>query len=107
MDADLWRRAALLFIPFGGCGDQLAVGVTAGDVGHHGRRQYRRLVQRLAACGDDAFVLEGAQDALELDAVGILQPEFARDLPRADLARLRTDEGEDRLRRRKALLARF
>ena len=35
-----------------------------------------------------AVVGEFAQDALQLDAVGVLQAEFARDLAGADLARI-------------------
>ena len=41
-----------------------------------------------AALGDGAVVGEFAQDALQLDAVGILQAELAGDLAGADLARI-------------------
>ena len=75
--------------------EQFAVGVAAGDVGDHGRRQGGGLVDLSPALGDGAVVGELAQDALQLDAVGILQPELAGDFPRADLARIRTDEGDD------------
>ena len=105
MDADFRRRAALLLVPFGRGGDQFAVAVAAGDVGHHGRRQRRRLVDLLAALGDRAFVGEFAQDALQLDAVGVLQAELARDLAGADLSRMRADEGDDGVPVRKAAVA--
>ncbi len=39
MNADFRRLAAFHLIPFGGNGDQFAVAVAAGDVGHHGRRE--------------------------------------------------------------------
>ena len=58
-------------------------------------RQGGGLVDFPSALGDGAFVGEFAQDALQLDAVGILQAELAGDFPRADLARIRTDKGDD------------
>src|SRR5207237_4471514 len=81
--------------PFGGRGEQFAVGIATGDVGDHGRRQGGRLVDFPPTLGDGAFVSEFAQDALQLDAVGIFQAELAGDFPRADLAWIRTDKGND------------
>src|ERR1700722_3471959 len=94
MNAD-FRWIAGFLIPFGGGGDQLAVAVAAGDVGHHGRRQRRGLVDFLALLGNGAGVGEFAQDALQLDAVGVLQSEFPRDLAGADFSRIRADEGDN------------
>ena len=37
VNADFWRGAAFLGVPFGGRSEQFAVGVAAGDVGDHGR----------------------------------------------------------------------
>ena len=85
----------LVFIPFGGDGDQFAVAVARGDVGEHHMGQGAALVQLLAAALDLAFVGELAQHALELDAVGILHAEGARDFAGADLAGLLADEGEE------------
>src|SRR5207244_5479240 len=82
-------------VPFGGSGEQFAVGVAAGDVGDHGGRQGGGLVDLPPALGDGAVIGEFAQDALQLDAVGILQAELAGDFPRADLAWIRTDKGDD------------
>ena len=104
-DADFWRGAAFLDVPFGGSGDQLAVGVPAGDVGKHGMRQLRRLMHLAAAFGDRAVIGKLAQNSFQLDAVGILQPELACDLAGADLAGMGADEGEDGVTARKALLA--
>ena len=107
MDADLGGRAEFLLVPFGGRGEQFAVGIAAGDVGHHGRRQGRGLEHLAAAFGDGAVVGEFAQDPLQLDAVGILQAELARDLAGADLAWIRTDEGDDGVPGRKAIVVFF
>ncbi len=53
-------------------------------------------MHRVAAFGDDTFIGEVAQDALELDAVGVLQAEGACNLARADLAiGIIADEGGD------------
>ena len=41
---------------------------------------------------------------LQLDAVGILQAELAGDFPRADLARIRADEGDDGVPARKTIV---
>ena len=107
VDADLRRGAVFLRIPFGGGGQQFAVGVAAGDVGHHGRRKGGGLVDLAAALGDGAVVGEFAQDSLQLDAVGILQAELARDLAGADLAGIRADEGDDGVPARKTIVALF
>ena len=73
MDANFWRRAACFGIPFGGDREQFAVGIAAGDVGHYGRRKCGRFVDLAAALGDGAVVGEFAQNALQLDAVDVLQ----------------------------------
>src|SRR5262249_35962333 len=39
MYSDFWRLAAFDLIPFGGAGNQLAVGIASGNVGQHGRGQ--------------------------------------------------------------------
>ena len=59
------------------------------------RGQGAGVMQLLAAALDAAFVGQFAQHALERGAVGVLQPEGAGDLARADLAGLLADEGED------------
>ena len=87
MDADFRRLAAFDLVPFGRRRDQFAVGVAAADVGHQGGGQGGRLGDLLAALFDRALVGEFAQDALQLDAVGVLQAEFPRDLAGADLTR--------------------
>src|ERR1700678_4035454 len=104
MDADLRRFAAFL-VPFGrGC-DQFAVAVAAGDVGHHGRRQRCRFVDFLALLGDRALVGEFAQDAFQLNPVGISEAEFPRDLAGADFPRMRADECDNGVPLRKNLVA--
>src|SRR5579863_2638639 len=55
------------------------------------------MMELLLALRDAALVGELAQGALALGAVGVLEPEGARDLTRADAARLLADEGEDLL----------
>src|ERR1700751_3617537 len=100
MPADLWRLAAFL-IPFGRRGDQFAVGVARGDVGHHGRRQMRALGDLLALFLDGAVLGELAQKAFQLGAGGILQAELAGDFPGADLAGILADEGDNGVPRRK------
>ena len=95
-DVDFGRVAVRFLVPFGRDGDQFAVAVAGGDVGHHddgagvpGRCSFlRRLF-------DDAVVGELAQHALEGGAVGVLEPEGARDLAGADFAGLLADEGND------------
>jgi hypothetical protein len=71
---------------------------------HPIRWECRGLEDFLAALGDGAVVGEFAQDALQLDAVGVLQAELARDLAGADLAWIRTDEGDDGVPGRKAIV---
>ncbi|MGY4419398.1 hypothetical protein ACVWY2_001823 [Bradyrhizobium sp. JR6.1] len=103
LDAD-FRGGAVFGVPLGGRRDQLAVAVAAGDVGEQGRRQRRRLVDLAAALGDRAVVGELAEDPLQLDAVGVLQAELARDLAGADLAWIGADEGDDGVPARKAMV---
>src|SRR5712691_937378 len=107
MDADFRRSAVLHLIPFGGRRDQFAVAVAAGNVGHHGRGQYRRLAYLLAALLDRAFVGQFAQDALEFDAVGVLQAKLPRDFSGADFSRMRADEGDKGVPLWKNLVALF
>ncbi len=95
MDADLGRGAVGLLVPFVGDGEEVAVGVTQGDVGEHGGGQGAAVVQLLAALFDFAFVGERAQHLFEFGAQCVLQPEGAGDLFGAGLARLLPDEGED------------
>ena len=52
------------------------------------------VVQLLSAALDLAVGGELAQQTLELGTVGVLHPEGAGNLARADLSRLRADEGE-------------
>ena len=75
MDAD-FRRFAAFLIPFGRRCDQFAVAVAAGDVGHDGRRQCGGLVDFFALLGDRPVVGEFAQDAFQLDALGVLEAEL-------------------------------
>jgi hypothetical protein len=95
MNPDFRRGAVLFLIPFGGRRDQLAVVVASGDVGHHGRRQGGRLLDLLAAFFDRALIGQFAQNALQLDAVGVFQAELARDLAGSDVPRTRTNKGDD------------
>ncbi len=104
--ADLRRRAVRLLVPFGRNRDQFAIGVAAADIGEHDLGQGAGMMQLLLALRDAALVGELAQRALELGAVGVLEPEGARDLARADAARLLADEGEDLLLGRMRWLAR-
>ena len=87
----------------GGC-QQFAVGVAAGDVGNHGGRGAGSgsWIFR-PALGDGAVVGELAQDALELDAVGILQPELAA-ISACRSCPIRTDEGDDGVPARKTIV---
>ena len=95
MDANFRRGSVVLAVPLGGRGEQFAVGVAPGDVGHHGRGQGGRLEDLAAALGDRAVVGEFAQDLLQRDAVGVLQAELARDFAGADVAGIRANEGDD------------
>ncbi len=104
MDADFWRLAAFDLVPFGRSGDQLAVAVASGDVGHHGRRQHRRFAYLLAALLNGAFVGKLAQDSLQFHAVGILQAEFAGDLLRSDFSGIGSDKGDNGISGRKAIV---
>src|SRR6202012_5924767 len=104
MDADTRRLTALGLVPFGGGGDQLAVGIPRRDVGQQRRRQLRALGDLLAVLLDGACVGEFAQETLELGAVGIFEAEFARDLLGADLAGIGADEGDDGVPVRKAIV---
>ena len=79
----------------------LTVGIVGGDVGHHGRRQMRRLRDLLSLLLDRAFLGEVAQNPLQLGAVGVLQAELARNFPGADLAGICSDKGDDGVPRRK------
>jgi hypothetical protein len=87
--------AAFDLVPFGGGGDQLAVGVAAGDVGDQCRGERVRLGHRVAFFLDGAVVGELAQHALELDAIGVLQAELARNFAGPDLSGICLDEGDD------------
>ena len=70
-------------------------GVALGDVGEHDGGQGAGVVQLLAPLLDFALVGKLAQHLLQRGAVGVLQPEGARDLAHAGLALVRADEGED------------
>ena len=97
---DARRGAELARVPFDWARDQFAIEIAAGDVAKNDRRQDARLHQPLAAPLDRAFVLELSQDTLEVDLVGPLDAELARDLALADLRQvsaraLARDEGEN------------
>ena len=94
-DVDFRGAAVRFLVPFGRDGDQLAVAVAGGDVGHHDVGEGAGTVQLLVAALDNAGVGELAQHALEGGAVGVLEPEGARDLAGADFAGLLADEGND------------
>ena len=98
--------AALDLVPFGRRCDQFTIAVAPGDVGHQGGGQGRRLGDLLAALLDRARVGEFAQDAFQLDAVGVLEAEFACDLAGPDLSGLGANEGDDGVPGRKAAVAR-
>ena len=93
-DADHRRRAVRLFVPFGRPRQQLAVFISAGDVGEDDRRQRAGVMQAFAAPVDAAVLGEFAQHAIERRAVGVLGAELARDLARGDLAAALADEGD-------------
>ena len=92
---DLGRGAVGFLVPFGRDGDQFAVAVAAGDVGHQDVRQRAGPMQLLAPLFDHAVVGELTQHALERGAVGVLEAEGARDLAGADFAGLPADERND------------
>src|SRR5262249_3674369 len=94
-DVDLRRVAVRLLVPFRRHGDELAVGIAAGDVGEHDGGEGAGAVQLLAAPLDAAIVGELAQHALERDAVGVFHVEGASNLARPDLALLGGDKGEE------------
>ena len=93
-DADDRRSAVRLFIPFRGPGQELAVGVAAGDVGDHYGGQRPGMMQALTPPFDVAFVGKLAQHALERRPVGILGAECPRNLARTDFAGVLADEGK-------------
>src|SRR5579862_4918621 len=93
-DADDRRRAMGGLVPFGRPRQKLAVGIAAGDVGQHHRRQGARIVQPFAQTIDLARVGKLAQHAIERGAVGVLGAKRARDLARANLAAALTDKGD-------------
>jgi len=93
-DADDRRSAVRLFIPFRGPGQELAVGVAAGDVGDHYGGQRPGMMQALTPPFDVAFVGKLAQHALERRPVGIFGAECPRNLARADFAGMLADEGK-------------
>ena len=99
------RRRAVLFVPFGGAGDQFAVSVAADDVGHQRRRQRGGLGDLAAALLDRAVVDQFAQQLFQRDAIGVLQPELAGDLADADLAGMGADERDDGVAFRKTAVA--
>src|SRR5579883_954204 len=107
MDADLRRFAVLDLVPFGGRGDQFAVAVAAGDVGHHSGRQRCGLADLATLLLDGAIVGELAQQALELGAIGVFQPELAGDLLGPELAGIVADEGDNGLAIGKAIVRNF
>jgi hypothetical protein len=98
-EGDAGRRP-VLFIPFGGRGDEIAIGIAASHVGEHDGRQHAGAMQRLAASLDRAFALQLLQHLLEQHPLGLaLDVEGPRDLALADLRRRR----QTGLRRRRAL----
>ena len=100
-DADDGSGAVRFLVPFGRPRQKLAVGVAAGDVGEHHRRQGAAVVQPLAPALNHALVGKLAQHAFELRPIGVLGAEGARYLARADLASMLADEGEKLLARGK------
>src|SRR6185437_3341293 len=104
VDTDFGSLALLDLVPFGGSGDQLAIGVAAGDVGEQRRRQRGGLDNLLAVLLDRVLIDKIAQDALELGAVGILQAELARDFLGSDLSGVSADESDDGVPGRKAIV---
>ncbi len=87
-------RAVCLLVPFGWNREQFAVTVALPDVRKHHMGQRPRLMQLPVSALDPTLIGEIAQHALELDPVGVLQPEGARDFAGPDLAGLGADEGE-------------
>jgi hypothetical protein len=94
VEADFRRLAVLLAIPFGGNGNQLAVGIAAGDVGEDDARERAGVVELLAALFDAAFVGEVAQHGFQRGAICVLEPEGSGDLAGADVAGFLADEGK-------------
>src|SRR5262249_48150261 len=70
---------------------------------HHGRQRAGG-VQFLATALDASVIGEFSKHCLECGAVGVLEPEGARDLARADLAGLSGDEGDQIVLRGKTAL---
>src|SRR5262249_43800170 len=94
-DTDLRRRAVLGLVPFGWKRDQLPVGVARGDVRHDDLRQRARTMKFSPPPFDTALVGKLAQHPLKRDAVDVFHAEGTRDLTRADLAGLPSDECEN------------
>ncbi len=82
------RRAEFVLVPLDRRRDQLAVGVAPDDVDQRHGGQGAGLGEALAALLYRAVRREFAQEPLQLDLVGALDAEGARDLALADLAGL-------------------
>ena len=95
MDANCGRRAVGFFVPLGGDGEQFAIAVASGDIGHQHMRQRAGPMQRLAPVFDPSFVGKFAQHMFEGRTVGILQSERACKLTGANLAGLPANEGNE------------
>ena len=95
MDADARGFAVRFDVPLGRDRDQFAVGIAIRDVGQHDCGEGTGVMQLLAPAFDRARVGEAAHHLAQRRAVGVLQPEGARDLAHAGLAFVRADEGEN------------
>ncbi len=98
-DADNRRGAVGLFVPFGRPRQKLAVGVAAGNVSEHHRRQCAGVMQPFAMAIDLALLCQFTQHAIERRPVRILGAERARDFTHAHFAGALADEGKKLLAR--------
>ena len=93
-------RGAMLLVPRGGAGDELAVLVARDDLDDGDRRQGAGPHQLAPRSSDQPVIGHAAQELLQSDAVAALDPEGARDLPLAGLDVRGLEKVEDLLLRR-------
>src|SRR5262249_28611141 len=104
VNSDLRGLAALRLVPFRRRRNQLAIGISASNISQDGRGKGCGLGNCLAAFDDPALVGKLAQQALQLCAVGVLQAELARDFLCPDVSGIPSDESDDGVPGRKAMV---
>jgi hypothetical protein len=95
MNADFRGRAMGGLVPLVRDCNEFPVAIAHRDIGEHRRGEGAGMMQLLVPLFDGALIGEFAQNALEVGAERILQPESARDLAGADFAGPIADEGEN------------